>query len=49
MLFQIRHTLDYAYDRPVFLEPHTLRLTPRQDASQRLLRHQLEVHAPASG
>ena len=49
MLFQIRHTLDYAYDRPVFLEPHTLRLTPRQDASQRLLHHQLEVHSPASG
>ena len=49
MLFQIRHLLDYTYDRPVFLEPHTLRLTPRQDASQRLLRHRLEIHAPASG
>jgi transglutaminase-like putative cysteine protease len=49
MLFQIRHVLDYAYDRPVFLEPHTLRLTPRQDASQRLLHHHLEVHTPASG
>ena len=49
MLFQIRHTLNYSYDRPVFLEPHTLRLTPRQDVSQRLLRHQLEVQSPASG
>ena len=49
MLFQIRHVLDYAYNRPVFLEPHTLRLTPRQDASQRLLRHHLEVQTPASG
>jgi transglutaminase-like putative cysteine protease len=48
MLFHIRHRLTYAYGRPVFLEPMTLRLTPRQDASQRLLRHRLVVlPAPA--
>jgi transglutaminase-like putative cysteine protease len=49
MLFQIRHSLHYRYDRPVFLEPLTVRLTPRQDSSQRLLHHTLEVDAPPSG
>ncbi|MEB3200806.1 MAG: transglutaminase family protein [Synechococcaceae cyanobacterium] len=49
MLFQIHHQLHYDYDRPVFLEPHTLRLTPRQDASQRLHHHQLTISAAASG
>jgi len=33
---EIRHTTRYAYDAPVFLNPHTLRLTPRTDASQRV-------------
>ncbi len=49
MLFHIRHTLTYTYGRPVFLEPTTLRLTPRQDASQRLLRHRLEILPTPSG
>jgi len=49
MLFRIRHSLHYRYDRPVFLEPLTLRLTPRQDSSQRLLHHSLEVEAAPSG
>lgn len=48
MLFHIRHHLTYSYGRPVFLEPTTLRLFPRQDGSQRLLRHRLEIlPAPA--
>ena len=49
MLFRIRHSLHYRYDRPVFFEPLTLRLTPRQDSFQRLLHHNLEVEAPPSG
>ncbi|MCT0211292.1 MAG: transglutaminase family protein [Cyanobium sp.] len=49
MLFHIRHRLDYSYDHPVFLEPMTLRLTPRQDASQRLLRHSLRIVEPPLG
>jgi len=49
MLFRIRHSLHYRYDRPVFLEPLTVRLTPRQDSSQRLLHHTLEVEAAPSG
>jgi len=31
MLLSILHTTKYAYDHPVFLEPHRLRLTPRAD------------------
>jgi transglutaminase-like putative cysteine protease len=49
MLFRIRHSLHYRYDRPVFLEPLTVRLTPRQDSSQRLVQHSLEVEAAPSG
>ena len=49
MLFHIRHRLTYRYERPVFLEPMVLRLTPRQDASQRLLRRSLSLQAPPTG
>jgi transglutaminase-like putative cysteine protease len=49
MLFQIRHSLHYRYERPVFLEPLTVRLTPRQGGGQRLLQHRLEVEAAPSG
>lgn len=43
MLFHILHRLSYTYVPAVFLEPMTLRLTPRQDASQRLLHHRLAI------
>lgn len=46
MLFLIHHVLDYTYEQPVFLEPTTLRLTPRHDAMQRLLSHRLTVEPP---
>jgi transglutaminase-like putative cysteine protease len=49
MLFRIRHSLHYRYDCPVFLEPLTVRLTPRQDSSQQLVHHTLEVEAAPSG
>ncbi|QNI70387.1 oxaloacetate-decarboxylating malate dehydrogenase [Cyanobium sp. NS01] len=49
MFFRIHHTLHYHYDQPVFLEPHTLRLTPRQSATQRLLSHTLTVREPPAG
>lgn len=49
MFFHIRHKLTYTYGRPVFLEPITLRLTPRQDASQRLLRHRLVILPTPAG
>jgi transglutaminase-like putative cysteine protease len=49
MLFHIRHRLRYVYEKPVFLEPMVLRLTPRQDSSQRLLRRQLNLLDPPAG
>ena len=49
MLFHVRHALRYAYERPVFLEPTTLRLTPRSDPAQRLLHHDLQVTPEPSG
>ncbi|MEB3257333.1 MAG: transglutaminase family protein [Cyanobacteriota bacterium] len=49
MLFHIVHRLTYTYSEPVFLEPITLRLTPRQDASQRLLQHQLTLFPEPAG
>ncbi|MCP9928607.1 transglutaminase family protein [Cyanobium sp. CH-040] len=49
MFFHIRHALRYAYGRAVFLEPTTLRLTPRSDPAQRLLHHELRVTPEPSG
>jgi transglutaminase-like putative cysteine protease len=49
MLFHIHHTITYTYGRPVFLEPMTLRLTPRQDGSQRLLSHRLAILPTPAG
>ena len=43
MLFHIRHALHYTYERPVFLEPTTLRLSPRRDPAQQLVHHKLLV------
>ena len=49
MLLSIRHHLRYVYGRPVFLEPMTLRLTPKQDCSQQLLEHNLRLDAAPAG
>ena len=49
MLLSIRHHLRYVYGRPVFLEPMTLRLTPKQDCSQQLLEHSLRLEAEPAG
>ncbi|MEB3322229.1 MAG: transglutaminase family protein [Synechococcaceae cyanobacterium] len=49
MHFHLRHALHYTYERPVFLEPTTLRLLPRQDPAQRTLHHDLRVTAAPSG
>jgi len=42
----VTHSTLYRYSNAVYLEPHTVRLRPRQDGSQRLLQHQLSI-APA--
>lgn len=49
MHFQINHTTKYTYSRPVFLEPHVLRLRPRSDRFQHLGRYQIEVRPKPAG
>ena len=48
MLFGINHRTRYHYSRPVFLEPFTVRLRPRCDASQTLRSYRIDV-APQPG
>ncbi len=43
MRFQVTHVTTYTYDRPVFLEPHTIRLRPRPDPYQRVLDFGIDV------
>ncbi len=48
MRYTIRHTTTYTFDRAVFLEPHTVRLTPRCDgAFHPTSNHLLVEPAPA--
>jgi transglutaminase-like putative cysteine protease len=49
MIFKISHITRYKYNRQVFLEPHTLRLRPRNDCSQKLHRFAIEVEPPQVG
>lgn len=43
MIYAVRHTTRYAYESPVTLSTHRLRVTPRETAHQRLRRFALEV------
>lgn len=49
MLFEIEHVTRYAFDAPVFLEPHTIRLRPRNDPSQCVRKFQLTVIPEPAG
>jgi transglutaminase-like putative cysteine protease len=49
MIFEIRHTLRYRYSKPVFIEPLTLRLAPRQDAFQRVDAFEVVVEPAPAG
>jgi transglutaminase-like putative cysteine protease len=49
MIFHVTHATRYEYASPVLLEPHTLRLRPRCDGTQRVLRFQLQVHPRPRG
>jgi transglutaminase-like putative cysteine protease len=49
MTFEVLHTTRYTYGTPVFLEPHLLRLRPRSDAAQRLVRFDLSVFPDPTG
>jgi transglutaminase-like putative cysteine protease len=48
MRITVAHSTVYRYSQAVSLEPHLLRLRPRHDATQNLLRHSLTIH-PAPG
>lgn len=47
--FAIRHVTSYRYSKPVFLEPHILRLRPRCDWRQRLLSYSLRIDPEPAG
>jgi transglutaminase-like putative cysteine protease len=49
MLFTIEHETEYRFSRPVFFEPHQIRLQPRSDGTQRVLRYGLQVDPPPAG
>jgi transglutaminase-like putative cysteine protease len=49
MRFSVLHRSIYRYDRPVVLEPHIIRLRPREDGSQRLISYQLDISPPPQG
>jgi len=49
MRIALDHSTIYRYDAPVFLEPHVIRLRPRADGSQRLLRATLRIEPAPVG
>jgi len=49
VLFKITHTTTYTFSRPAFLEPHTIRLQPRCDSSQRLVRFDQQIEPKPAG
>lgn len=49
MRFEIQHITRYEYSRPVFLEPHVVRLRPRADANQSLEKFSIDVVPSPAG
>ncbi|MEZ5364755.1 MAG: transglutaminase family protein [Bryobacterales bacterium] len=49
MIFRVHHVTQYHYDRPVFLEPQIIRLTPRSDPNQRLTDFRMDVSPEPTG
>ena len=49
MYFEISHKTIYTYNRPVFLEPHQLRLRPRCDGVQNLTYFDLKIEPCPAG
>jgi transglutaminase-like putative cysteine protease len=43
MRYNISHRLNYSYSMPAFLEPHTVRLRPRCDSLQQVIRFELDA------
>ena len=49
MLIRVVHETHYAFSRPVFLEPHLVRLVPRSDAGQTLVDYALSSNPAPAG
>ncbi len=49
MYFEIRHVLKYRYSKPVFIEPLTVRLSPREDAYQKLEMFDVKIDPAPAG
>lgn len=49
MRIAVTHFTRYRYDAPVFLEPHVIRLHPREDGSQRLYQQQMSIRPIPAG
>ncbi len=49
MRLEIVHDNTYSYSKPVFLEPHIVRLTPHTHAGQRLIAHSMDVDPAPTG
>lgn len=49
MLFEGTHITEYSYSQPVFLEPQSVRLRPRDDGWQKLLDFDMRVEPPPAG
>lgn len=49
MHFRVTHTKSYRYSQPVFLEPHALRMKPRQDPYQRLASYEMAIEPAPAG
>jgi transglutaminase-like putative cysteine protease len=43
MNFTVKHTSRYSYTKPVFLQPHVIRLRPRCDGTMRLVRFETVI------
>lgn len=49
MKYRLRHETVYKFDRPVFLEPHVIRLRPRSDSAQKLLSFDIKIEPKPVG
>ena len=49
MLYEFTHSINYSYSKPVFFEPHTLRLRPWSNSWQHLLEFHLQVSPTPAG
>ena len=49
MIYEVTHSTTYTYSEPVSLDPHEIRLRPRADGSQRLLRYDARLQPSPVG